>query len=177
MKNSQANKTSIRSRKKESNALGSNTPQSLTFSPDKIKEMFRRMQEKNIQRIYISNGDFRRLEKEINEIESKLYEKFIVEHYKKYGVKVGDKLLFETAENNFNQGKESAKEELAELKATVRKLKNKRAYWENCYRKRTEKLKELKSQFCNPNKPMNTFQYARELEEGINELIKEREKK
>ena len=34
-----------------------------------------------------------------------------------------------------------------------------------------KKIEELKRQFCYPNKSMNTFQYARELEEGINELL------
>jgi hypothetical protein len=38
-------------------------------------------------------------------------------------------------------------------------------------------LSVFERQFCYPNKPMNTFQYARELKEGINELIKEMEKK
>jgi hypothetical protein len=33
-----------------------------------------------------------------------------------------------------------------------------------------EMLKEFERQFCYPNKPMNTFQYARELKEGVEEL-------
>lgn len=31
-------------------------------------------------------------------------------------------------------------------------------------------IKEFENQFCYPNKPINTFQYARELKEGIEEL-------
>ena len=39
--------------------------------------------------------------------------KDITEHYKKYGVKEGDKLLLETAKNNYQKGYENAISERA----------------------------------------------------------------
>jgi len=38
----------------------------------------------------------------------------IIEHYKKYGVAEGDKLLLETAKNNFKKGQESREKEILE---------------------------------------------------------------
>lgn len=40
---------------------------------------------------------------------------FIIEHYKKYGVSEGDKLLLETAKNNFQKGRESRNKEILEI--------------------------------------------------------------
>ena len=37
-----------------------------------------------------------------------------LEHYKKYGVELGDKLLLETAKNNFKKGQESKEKEILE---------------------------------------------------------------
>ena len=54
------------------------------------------------------------LKKEISACEE-IQEQSTIEHYKKYGVVEGDKLLFETAKNNFKKGQESMKKEILEI--------------------------------------------------------------
>ena len=125
---SQANKPSIRLRKKESNALGSNTPKSLTSSPDEKKFKLNHP------------CDICKKELFLNENIARLANEF-----------------FHT-------------ECLIKISADVFLERN--HYKSKCV-EFIKRLQELKSQFCTPNKPMNTFQYARELEEEINELIKE----
>jgi hypothetical protein len=54
------------------------------------------------------------LKKEISACEE-IQEQPTIEHYKKYGVAEGDKLLLETAKNNFKKGQESMKKEILEI--------------------------------------------------------------
>ena len=54
------------------------------------------------------------LKKEISACEE-IQEQPTIKHYKKYGVAEGDKLLLETAKNNFKKGQESMKKEILEI--------------------------------------------------------------
>lgn len=85
---------------------------------------------------------------------------FIIEHYKKYGVSEGDKLLLETAKNNFQKGQESRNKEILEIidkwetkQPIDQKYKmEKKGIFYNIYNVSELNLQELKKQLTEEGK-------------------------